>query len=636
VPYVWVLWDLFTSSINPLRADTSSLISSSAYDFQARAILHGHLSLPTGSIGEEAFVHDGHQYTYFGIFPSLIRIPILLVTHSLDGRLTAISMLGAWLATALFATLLLWRIRVAVRGDALLGWAETASYSLLLFSILAGSVLVYLASQPNQYSEDLAWSIALACGSLFALVGVVERPSWGRVVASGVLILFANLNRATTGYACVLAAVGIAVWFGLGRAGSARKRWAAPMLMAALIAMLAGCVIDLAKFGLFFGVPSSEQLLYAANGLSHFNGGHYFGLRFLPSTLQAYVNPGNFRLTSVFPFVTLPDVPNYPIGHPTVFQQIPTASVLTAVPLLSATGLFGVITAFTPHQQLEVRALRILLIATAATAGSVMIFGWILERFSADFVPLLALASMIGMVDIWHRLTGKRRRTRVIASVTFALLALFGFVSNMGFAVTPDVNWTRTQLAHYVEFQQSISDVTGHPLTHDVIKGSEFPPQAPMGQLFIKGRCNELYVADQAVPKTFYEPNLIWLLVERAPHAPICHSLIPFAKSIIVSLTTKIVIPLSQETVSGPDVTVSASTSGRASSALILISGTSARNSAVLKVAIRSHSVWIFTWNSQSLPNGVYALRSVASDAAGYTAVSPVVTVTVDNARSGH
>src|SRR6202035_5800965 len=101
-----------------------------------------------------AFIHDGRTYTYFGLLPSLIRIPVLLFTHSFDGRLSAPSLMLSWLVTALFAALLLWRVRIVVRGDAPLGWAETMSYGVLLFSILAGSVLVFLASTPDAYSED--------------------------------------------------------------------------------------------------------------------------------------------------------------------------------------------------------------------------------------------------------------------------------------------------------------------------------------------------------------------------------------------------------------------------------------------------------------------------------------------------
>ena len=133
VPYLWVLWDLWTGAINPLRTNGSSNVTESPYDFQARAILGGHLSLPSGSIGGEGFIHDGRTYTYFGVFPALIRLPVFLFTHAFDGRLTAPSILAAWLVTAVFSTLLLWRVRTVVRGEAPLGWAEATSYGVLLF-----------------------------------------------------------------------------------------------------------------------------------------------------------------------------------------------------------------------------------------------------------------------------------------------------------------------------------------------------------------------------------------------------------------------------------------------------------------------------------------------------------------------
>ena len=71
------------------------------YDLQTRALLSGHLNVPTGSLGVEGFIHDGQTYTYFGLFPSLMRLPILMVTHSLDGRLTAMSLFFAWIATTI-------------------------------------------------------------------------------------------------------------------------------------------------------------------------------------------------------------------------------------------------------------------------------------------------------------------------------------------------------------------------------------------------------------------------------------------------------------------------------------------------------------------------------------------------------
>lgn len=65
----------------------------SFYDIQGRALLHGHLAVPAGSLSFEGFVVGGHTYEYFGLVPALLRMPVLLITHALDGRLTQLSML---------------------------------------------------------------------------------------------------------------------------------------------------------------------------------------------------------------------------------------------------------------------------------------------------------------------------------------------------------------------------------------------------------------------------------------------------------------------------------------------------------------------------------------------------------------
>jgi hypothetical protein len=528
VPYLWVLWDLWTGTINVLRQNGS--VNGSLYDVQARALLHGHLSLPNGKIGFLAFVHDGRQYTYFGLFPSLLRIPIFLFTHSFDGRLTALSISGAWVVTAVFSSLLLWRLRILLRGDAVLGWGEAVSSGVLLISILAGSVLVFLASDPDVYNEDLAWSVALACACFYALVGVVERPSWGRFIACGIAVLLASLSRPTTGYAAIFAALLIAFWFASGRAGSERRRWAVFMALVGLVPLAVTCVIDLMKFGVLFGVPYSDEVLFKYFQLKAVNGGHFLDLRFLPSTLQAYVAPTNFRLTSIFPYITLPDVPSSLSHNGRLFYASPTASVIVSMPLLVASSIVGVVAAFTSRRPMVFSALRILLVTAAIPAGVILIYGWILEHFVADFMPLLVLASMIGMIQVWRWLDRRSAGTRVSACGVLAVLAVFGLWTNLGLAITPTVNWKRTQLTRYVHVQKIFSDVTGHPLNHYIVVGSHFPSQAPTGTLFIRGRCKELYVADQKTPKTPPYDSLrlpyFWLLVERAPATPMCRSLL--------------------------------------------------------------------------------------------------------------
>ena len=111
-----------------------------------------------------------------------------------------------------------------------MGRAEATAFGVLMATIMGGTVWMLLASTPFVFNEDIAWSICLTTGSIFALLGVIERPSWGRVIASGVLILCANLDRATTGWACDVGAVPHrrVVRLGLGE-DAENRRWCLPV-----------------------------------------------------------------------------------------------------------------------------------------------------------------------------------------------------------------------------------------------------------------------------------------------------------------------------------------------------------------------------------------------------------------------
>ena len=98
-----------------MRTALPTRIFSNFYEIQARALMDGHLDVPRGALSIEAFQVGGRDYMYFPPLPAILRMPILAFTDSLDGRLTALSMLLAWLLTVTFTALLLWRVRGLVR-----------------------------------------------------------------------------------------------------------------------------------------------------------------------------------------------------------------------------------------------------------------------------------------------------------------------------------------------------------------------------------------------------------------------------------------------------------------------------------------------------------------------------------------
>jgi hypothetical protein len=462
IPFVWISWVLW-GSFNPVRL---SVYQDNFYDLQARAMFHGHLSLQTGSLGIEGFGHDGRTYTYFGLFPSLIRMPILLFTNSLDGKLTAPYMLAAWLLTGLFASMLLWRVRFLVRGNVAMGRSEAAAFGVLLATLMGGTVWMLLAANPYVFNEDIAWSICLTIGSIFALLGVIERPSWGRVIASGVFILCANLDRATTGWACAVGAGLIAVWFLFGFGGPENRRWFLPVLAAGLIPLIVGCVVNYSKFGVLFGVSNYEQVwthvnVYRRKFLAA-NHDAEEGLIFVPTNVLTYFRPDGLNISSVFPFVTLPSVPPTPVGGVLFDRLYRTASLPASSPLLFLLTIWGCVTAFRPRSVGQVARTRLLLLAAGSAGAALMLWGYIAPRYLGDFVPFFALAS-------------------------------------------------------YVQTQKTVSDFTGHPLEGRVVRRNSLPTWGPAGQIDVSGNCNGMYISNGEKYWTVPSEQFIrttWMAVE--------------------------------------------------------------------------------------------------------------------------
>lgn len=508
IPFLWVLWG---DTFDPLRQHPGGYFAN-FYDLQARAMAHLRWNVPRGLLGIEGFIVDGKEYTYFPPFPSLLRMPILAVTHRFDGRLTAPSMLLAWVVIGVFTSLLIWRIRVMVRGSAPLGKVENASLGGFVAVVLGGSVLLSLGSLPWVYNEAFLWGAALTTGALFALLGVLEEPSTSRVVATGALTAAAVMSRTTVGWGAVIAAVLASAWFALGRGGADRRRWWLPILGAGLVPLLIGFAITWSKFGSPFIHPLGSQVWTQISAHRRAalaaNGGSLLNLGFLPSTALAYFRPDGLHFSDVFPFITPPTRPPDVIGDAFFDQTYRTASIPASMPLLFGLGCWGFVSAFRLRPFASASLFRIPLLGAVAGTGGVLFYGYISQRYLGDFVPVLILAGAIGLVDVCRRLDGARRRTRVSVIAVGVVLAAFTAVANVGIAVqSAGVAWEGPAIHRYVERQKSLADALGTTLP--VRRGASLPATAPADQLFVAGDCVGLYIATGE--KEFPQ----WIAVER-------------------------------------------------------------------------------------------------------------------------
>lgn len=493
VPFVWLGWWLW-GPFNFFRPGTQAYF----YDLQARAILHGHLWVPTGSLNFEGFINHGKTYTYFGIFPSLLRIPILFFTNQFDGRLTVAFIILAYLLSAAIITAIIWRLRIMLHGDSALGRAEAVAYGLLVGALTGGSIFMNLISDPRVYEDDIAWGIALGLLCLFALLGLIEKITNRRLLLLLVALFSAAMNRGSVGDACIGGTVLLGLWLGFGR-GEQRNRRAA-VTVVAIGAFCAACVmfINQVKFGNPFNYDLHKQVwtAYAPHRREFLRvNASPYGPNFVMSNLWTLLRFDSFRLSWVFPFITLPLEPSAVFGHVYFDMTYPMLSLPDSMPAPFILGTLGTLTVFWRRAHKSLVPLRIVVLTGLAATVPVISYGYIGFRYLGDFVPFVAISSSIGLVYWWPRFWDRSRRwMRVSAGSLMVLLLAWAVVVNVGPCLLPLNGWSSTQSMNFIDAEKALSGASFDSRVH---YSSTLPMFADDGELYIINSCSSMYLATQ-------------------------------------------------------------------------------------------------------------------------------------------
>ena len=518
-------WMVNAGQLNPFHAERFG----NFYDIQAHSLLEARWDVPAKEVAFEGFLIDGKTYLYFGPVPALLRLPVVALTDSLDGRLTQVSMLAAFTVAIVFVTRLSWRIRGLVRGDAPASRLELWAVGGYVFLIATGSVLLFLASRTFVYHETELWGAAFALAAYDAILGVLLEPSRRWIILAGLWGSAAFLTRATVG-AGPLVALGIVLAAVLLRRLSGRRlgapaRWlAAPdklgssslawwLAAAIAIPVVLFVYVNYSRFGSFFGVPLGEQVYSQFNPARRRaladNGGNLFGLKFLPTQLLQLARPDALRFDSLFPWITFPG-PATVVGGVTFDTRDWTSSIPATMPALTVLGGGGVVVLL---RRAGAAAVRAPLIGAVSGGLATLTIAFVANRYMSDLLPAIVLASLVGL----HALLGAARReqrrtwTRVVAVVVLVLAVIslwinFALTFSYQRALYPQDAFQRTG---FIGFQQDVDEfIPGGP-RGNVQFGRELPERGSRGQLFVVGDCGGLYWSDSRE----------WFAVERAKGA---------------------------------------------------------------------------------------------------------------------
>lgn len=496
------------------------------YVVQAQSFLDMRWNVPLDVLGLEGFRHSGLWFMYYGPFPALLRLPTELLRPGLSPLLTQAAMFAAW-AVAMSATAdLCWRIRCLVRDEeAPVTRLERWAVGGFLFSVGAGSVLIFLASQAWVYHEAELWGTALAIASFDLILAYLMKPSKRLLIFASVLATFSICSRASVGLGPV-AALGLLAVASIatptqhlfGVTTETRRRWLRAFAIGAacFIPLAIYSYTNWAKFGTLFVFPTDQQLMSKINphrrDFLEKSGGSYFGLQFIPTTLWTYLRPNGLGLRSLFPWVTFPGASRV-FGGATFDAMEPTSSLTSSMPLLSILAAFGFVAAwFRSWGGAHLKKLRAPLLGAIVSGLAVLPFGYIAQRYLTDFFPLLILSGIVGLHIIlrWSASSTTSIRKVQWAWRILGAALLFSVVINVALAI--DYHWTtpwvrEDQVAQLVETQYRVQrEIPGGTAPY-VERGRHLPwPPLPRGTTFVVGDCDGVYWSQGIVPSLAWSP----------------------------------------------------------------------------------------------------------------------------------
>lgn len=463
----WKPWELFARGG----------FSTDFYDAQARAFLHGRLDVPSKVAGPEGLLIGGKTYLYYGPVLAIARIPFALFGHWADGRLTRFSLTFGFFAACTLAR------HLVVTVGAVLQRTISPVRQTVLVAAVACSPALSLAGWNTVYHETEMWAFVLFLATSIGLLRLWMVPTRRNLFVGALLAVCTVLTRSSVGYGALGATglVGLLLW--------RRDRRLALGGLAAMVGGVAiSAALNVAKFGTLFDLPAGRQLLSLQDPqrAAWFagNGGSFFSLRFLPTTLPQYLRPDTIRFERLVPFIRFgplaPEYGSYPLEGNTPSASLPVAATLLVV--LAVVGTVILI-----RRRMWV-LLAIMLGAAVAAAPSFLI-GFIAHRYLVDMLPFLVVPSALAVAAcaLPPRLSRRWVQAGIVA------LAVWGTWVNVALAT-----WIQ-QLKEpgFTELRYSVDESIFGGVAPSVVvlaSGAAVPRD---GVVAIDGECDGLYIAEQ-------------------------------------------------------------------------------------------------------------------------------------------
>jgi hypothetical protein len=453
-----ILRRIFTDPFGGVLVGSPAGYSSNFFSAQSSSILHGRLWVNPADLPAECFVYNGQCFGYFGITPSLLRIPLVAQLRSnsvqtpagfTNVMLSAALILGIassiWLVDFYLSKYSLTddRLQIVKNRSSLL--LSKTNYLIAILMAGPGNLLLQIA-RPAAYEEAIAWSIAFF---LLAVICVLQYFEYSRVRYLYFSTLFMTLS-ANSRPSIYLASFTLPLFIWL------IIRWFRPNLMnqitaRSLIAMFVlpfttASIICYLKFKTIFPALTLNQQVPEAphwEAIYNLNGGRDVSTRFIPTNLLIYFNP-NFHLQferfhSLFSYIRGKSVSTistpvhwlWPISEGQLYVER-TVGVFVLNPILIFSITVCVVNIIKSKFKFDFlfSQLYLFLICSFGIGFVILIAVGSSNRYQADFVPWIVFLIIITSL-LTSKINYDKPRIGSLMTLLAIILAALSVTSNI-------------------------------------------------------------------------------------------------------------------------------------------------------------------------------------------------------------
>ena len=410
------------------------------YTEQARAIVDFSLSVKPKSLPNECWIYDQKCFGYFGIFPSLIRIPFLAFPWivSIPAIFLGIAIGIGMLYSIKIADLILSSKFHSNTNEGIS--IDPRILTGMLIAVVPATLFLQLLL-PRVFWETIAWSSALTVAAMFYFAKWFLDGLKGHKYISILLFIFASNTRPTGGVIAICLGVILLMYEVLTNRGRIVTSLGNMILLS--LPFFSSVLIFYLKFRQFIPDMRLQEIIPESDYwrvILENNGNSTTGLKFVLSNLVGYLSLMAYKIQPDFPFLFFR--PNWDFDYQFPLTINPSMHVEThnSLTLLSPLGVLGIMLILSQfglwfkskkNAKKEENFIFVALGISALTGViPTLILSAISNRYLGDFIPAVAIAVPFLALWVQKNLKSGNSIWALVPSV-FVFLAMVGAIFNI-------------------------------------------------------------------------------------------------------------------------------------------------------------------------------------------------------------